>query len=137
MPLTYAWYLKGRIVLIEGTGVITAEDVLLENDIMAEYLAESKGALLHVICDQRYIEEMPDFRALNQSTWRKDPRVGWLVYYGVVNPFFNFMIATGTQLFKLRYKIVESQVDAANFLESVDNSIPRRRKTLVEHNQTS
>jgi hypothetical protein len=137
MPLKYSWYLDGHIVLMESAGIITRDDLIEENTIMQGYLDQLKYPLLHIISDQTHVEKMPDLRDLKMSTWVKDPRVGWFVFYGIKNPVFRFFIATGSQLFHLRNRVVNTQEEAVAFLESVDKMIIPRRKPAKKPDDAS
>ena len=124
MPIEYSWLVEGRVVAMKSSGVLTAEDLISEESVMANYLAHATAPLLHIVADQTGLQKFPDLKLMSSSRWPRDPRVGWFVMYGLNNKILSFVASIGAQLFRMRIRMVSTRADALAFLQKVDSTLP-------------
>ena len=123
MPFTYSWLIKGQVIMIEGYGEVSVEDLEQDNEVIQSYLDESDARFVHIVGDMAELQALPPIREFTINQWANDPRIGWFVLYGMNNRSTNFILAASTQMLNLRTRTVKSLPDATRFLRRVDESI--------------
>jgi hypothetical protein len=116
MPYTTQWFIEGRIIQSKINETLTPELQDSYAALIGNLLDESEMAQSHLMLDYANA----DFPIFHKRSWLKNPRLGWVVIYGVNNPLLRWGLAAVLQLEGMRYRIVDTLSDAVEHLREVD-----------------
>jgi len=129
--IEYRWLVEGHIVIFSGNSEIMPEDIAKENDVLAEFLTNGSGSLVHVIGDDRNLTEFPPLEALNEAEWIKHDKLGYFIIVGmsdVISKMKSSIVATKQ---KIRFRLVDTMEEALDILEYADVSLPKPLKEQI------
>ncbi|MEO8395989.1 MAG: hypothetical protein ABI700_23540 [Chloroflexota bacterium] len=130
MPVDIEWFLENRVVLVYFRGVISLEEIVVAANMTMEYVEKCEAPLLHTLHDASELKQLPhNLKAIRDATQDgfKQPKVGWIVAYDVHDKLIGFLGNMTMQLFRVRYRVVNTQLDAIDFLNAVDSTLPPLR----------
>lgn len=130
MPVDIEWFLENRIVLVHFRGVISLEEIVEAANMTNEYVEKCDAPLLHTLHDASELKQLPhNLKAIRDATQDgfNQPKVGWIVAYEVHDKLVAFLGNVTMQLFRVRYRLVNTQPEALDFLNAVDSTLPPLR----------
>jgi len=140
MPVDIEWFLENRVVLVHFRGVVSIEEIVTASNQTNEYVEKCDAPLLHTLHDAAELKQLPhNLKAIRDATQDdfKQPKLGWIVAYDVHDKLIGFLGNVTMQLFRVRYRVVNTQADALDFLNLVDSTLPPLRpvaeQRLREH----
>jgi hypothetical protein len=127
MPVDASWHLKPRIIRMELRGDVTLPEIAQASEDSIAMMSDSSVELVHVLHDCTALDSLPiRLKDLNDTV--KDsythPQLGWIVAFDVDNAMFQFVGNLTGRLFGIRYRIVDTEADALQWLQEVDSSLP-------------
>jgi hypothetical protein len=122
MPLEYTWFLDGRIVLMQGSGILTTEDFAKEEIIMRQFLDQAPK--IHILIDDRQLDRFPPISVMRSSQWIQDQRVGWFIIFGLRNRLLSVIASTLMRVFGVNGRIFGTFEESIAFLQKVDETLP-------------
>ena len=135
MAYIHKWLIENRILYNEYNGSISKEDIteMVSSDV--EYLDKSDALLVHCLVNIRALTSIPtNIKCLSESTQAilGHPQIGWVIAYGNQIPAGAFITTIVAQLFKTRFRLLNSHNEALDFLKTVDVTLPDLQ-ALYEH----
>lgn len=116
MAYTPQWYIEGRVIQTQKNDRLTPELHTAQDTLINHLLNKSEMVQSHLMIDC----SDAGFPILHKQDWLKNPRLGWVVIYGVEKPLLRWGIAVILQLQGVRYRIVDTLADAVEHLQAVD-----------------
>lgn len=116
MAYTPQWYIEGRVIQTQKNDKLTPELHTAQDTLISHLLSKSEMAQSHLMIDG----SDTGFPILRKQDWLKNPRLGWVVIYGVENSLLRWGMAAVLQLQGVRYRIVDTLTDAIEHLQDVD-----------------
>lgn len=123
----HKWWIKNRVFFNEYNGQTTADDLVAMSEANLEYLENSDAPLVHCIVNIENMTQVPlNIRVVQSGTVKslRHPKMGWLIAYGKSDKMMSFIAQAVTQIFKTRYRLVDTYQEAVEFLQSVDATLP-------------
>jgi len=130
MPVDVEWFLENRVVLVHFRGVISIEEIVIAASQTNAYVEKCDAPLLHTLHDAAELKQLPhNLKAIRDATQDgfKQPKLGWIVAYDVHDKMIGFLGNVTMQLFRVRYRVVNTETDAIDFLNLVDSTLPPLR----------
>jgi len=122
MPVHIRWHIPGRVILIEATGYLTAEEINASQDDSVQLINSTETEIVHVLFDAVHLTSFTrDVFALSNAVQRLlgHPRFGWFVLYGRDDPVVRFIASIVTQIFRRSFKIFRTQEEANEFMDEL------------------
>jgi hypothetical protein len=130
MPISIEWFLEKRILIVTYNGDVTAADLKEAGEAIRAAADQTEGQFLHSIADLSAIGKIPlNLKVITDATRGalSHPQFGWMAVYHMPNPVIQFFGDMATRVFQVRYRVFDEQVDALNFLNAVDGTLPPLR----------
>ena len=124
MPIHVQWYVEGRVIYAQHSGIIT-EEMIAAADAMAGSLINNAQDVVHSIFDARDVENFP----MSIQTFRRtmlnlrNPRNGWIVIVKPFDPVQHYIATTVAHITRSLYHRVDSLYEALAFLQEKDPSL--------------
>ena len=130
MPMSIEWFLEKRILLVTYNGDVSAADLKQAGETIRASIDQTDGQFLHSIADLSAIGKIPlNLKTITDATQGalSHPQFGWMTVYHMPNPVIQFFGDMATRVFQVRYRVFDEQVDALDFLNQVDSTLPPLR----------
>jgi hypothetical protein len=124
MPYTIEWLVPHKVIFERDWGEYSAADLEVFDRELVAYLDSSTAPLVHVIADATDLHHVPLMAAFKDLQFLKHPRLGWYIGIGVANKFVKVITSLVGQVFKIRYRFVDTPAEALAFLQKVDSTLP-------------
>lgn len=128
MPVMLSWFIPERVVYVDLDGDVTADEIRANAAEFAALVDTSPAPLVHVLQDATDLTSLPrELKALSDAVQigYGHPRLGWTVAFGVRNDLLRFIGGLTSRLFSIRYRIVDTQADAIEWLAQMDITLPK------------
>lgn len=113
--ISLAWYQRPNLVIMKMTGKPTDLEVVQATEILYEWFDKAETDLVHLIVDQRELEQLPSIKALTQS--RVSPRRGWIILLSPPNKALSFASSVASQVLQMKVKFVHTMPEAIQILQ--------------------
>lgn len=126
MAYTQEWLIENAVIHSTYAGDLSIEDFQESVSNVVAYFDASDRPLVHVLVDNKDVESHPTrLGELNRLTrpMFDHPKMGWLIIYGYTNPVAKFLSKMLAQIFKTRFRMVETYDEAVEFLQWVDTTL--------------
>ncbi len=133
MPTSVSWFLQDRILIYRFFGVVTLEEVTETSAQGRAYRDSVPSQTVHTMYDTGALKELPiNLRALTRVAQELlcRPAPGWIVTYNVNDCIVTMLANIVSRLLSIPYYAADSEVQALDFLNAVDASLPPLRPLL-------
>ena len=127
MPITNEWFLEKRVLLTTFSGELSVAELTASTEEIRAAIDQSEGQFLHCLGDLGGVTKIPsNLKAITDATEgaMRHPHFGWMIVYDMPNPVIKFFGDIATRFFQVRYRVLDTQVEALEFLNSVDSTLP-------------
>ena len=121
------WLVAGRVIKAEYFDELDLQTMIEIGDELVTMIDSADSPLVHVLMDTERVTQYPHQVAQLVKTANniyRNPRIGWSIVYGREDRLMKFVMTTITGMFKVRFRIFNTQEDAFAFLNSVDQELP-------------
>lgn len=127
MPVSVSWYLEDRVIREVFTGDITLKDIEAASTQTAAMLDSTDTSLVHLLQDYSGVSSFP--RSVNDMNRMVEPlythdRLGRVMAYGLSDSAMQFTATMLGQLFQIRYRVMDTEADALDWLQEMDSTLP-------------
>ncbi len=127
MPVQASWHMKPRIIRMELHDNVTLPEIAQASEVSIEMMNTSPADLVHVLHDCTALDSLPmrlkDLNNVVKESYTH-PQLGWIIAFNVDNPLIQFIGNLTGRFFGIRYRIVDSEADALQWLQEIDSSLP-------------
>ena len=127
MPIETEWFLEKRVLFLNYSGELTLDEVISSSETIRACIDQTEGQLLHCIGDLGGVTKVPmNLKSLSDAAQAalSHPQFGWMLVYNIDNPVVRFLGDMTTRVFQVRYRVLNTQGEALDFLNSVDATLP-------------
>jgi hypothetical protein len=126
MTIELSWLVEKRIIYGSNYGINKITDFEILDRDMLNFLKQCDTESVHLIYDLQKLEVMPSLWESLRFNWHYpvDSRVGWHVFVKINNPLHKTIVTIVGKLLRVRVCCLESSIEALDFLQSVDNTLP-------------
>ncbi len=126
------WYIPGRILLVEYSGVVTIDDLRASLDTMRQLgKTEAKPPYLHIIGDSSprttLDKSLFSLKSLAAVTDLQEDKsmFGWTIHVDPSpNTTINFLLNSVAQIIKSRFRTFPAMESCLSFLNEMDATLP-------------
>jgi len=123
------WLIPQRLVFVRFTGHLTVEDIGQALEMSMDFVDNSTGEHpIHFLHDWTGLENFPtSIGMIRQSTRRKlkdRSKLGWVIAYGSNQRILRFVSDLTFQVFKIRFRMVDTEAEAVQLLQQIDPTLP-------------
>lgn len=122
MPVNINWFIPQRVILLEGIGHISTEDIIESAPNGAAMIESSSYEVVHILFDAENLTSFArDVFGLTRASqhFLGHPRFGWFILYGREDPIVRFTASITTQVFRRSFKIFVTKEEALTFLDEI------------------
>lgn len=127
MPYQLSWYRENYIVLATVSGDFSLAELEAYGNELSQHYLEGAQTPIHVISDVSAMKKFPThaLTAIRTSeSWLRHPKLGWVILIDKnSNPMLRFLLATVTQVVKLKYRMVATPEEALSLLYNLDPAL--------------
>lgn len=126
MKIDTKWLVNQHVVSVEGSGQLSEDDVRECISLLSSMLDESEKTLVHIVINVSQVESIPvNMQLLTDLSkpYLTHTRMGWLIMYGSQNKMIDYSSSIVSQIFKTRFRQVDTREDVISFLKYVDSSL--------------
>jgi hypothetical protein len=130
MPIVNQWFLEKRVLLSTFSGELSLADLTRSTEEIRAAIDQSEGQFLHCIGDLGGLTKIPtNLKAVTDATQgaMRHPHFGWMIVYNMPNQVIKFFGDIATRFFQVRYRVLDTQHEALDFLNQVDSTLPPLR----------
>jgi hypothetical protein len=113
-----------HLLFIVVWGKVSADDLMIYDQNITRILDEASVPLTHAIYDYSNAEAQPSLKELSTLKSGSHPKVGWLMFVGVPNPFVKFLLSITVQLMRARLRFFDTFEEAKQFIQEMDSTLP-------------
>jgi hypothetical protein len=124
MPSRNGWIIDNMAVYAQVSGYIDRQAFLEADKQLNRYLDESNQDLVHFIFDYTGVTRVPPIMTQSQATIARHPRFGWALVFGSDDRIMRFLTSVSAQLFKTRFRMLDSFADVEAHLRTVYPDLP-------------
>ena len=121
-----SWLVENRIIYVYSEGAGSVEGIKQADRDIIRLINMSSAPLVHIILNLENITEMPRLSDSIRARYEfpKHPQCGWSVFVGVKDPIQRMIVAILSNIFKARTRLIDNNVAAIDFLQSIDMTLP-------------
>jgi hypothetical protein len=131
MPIYSTWVVEGHLVYWKSWGALTEDDIA-PYDAESLALLEHTATMLHTIADHTQLQQLPALKGLTTLSAARDPRLGWYLVVGSMNPIIRMMVSIAVQVSKIRLRFFDTFESALEFIREQDSTLPPIEVTEAE-----
>lgn len=124
MPIYSTWIVEGRLTYWKSWGALKAEDIAPYDAESFALLDATTAPLLHTIADHSQLEQLPSLKDLASISAGRDPRVGWYLVVGSINPVIKMLVSIAVQIGNVRLRFFPTFDEALAFICGQDAALP-------------
>jgi hypothetical protein len=126
MSIQISWLVENRIIYWLHTGDGTISNTKEADMEVIRLLEASSAPLVHIILDLQGLKEMPSLADSIRAKYDfpKHPKSGWNIFVGMKDPLQKMVVSFMGNVFKMRARLLENNIEALDFLQSIDSTLP-------------
>ncbi|MFN8451322.1 MAG: hypothetical protein U0521_22755 [Anaerolineae bacterium] len=127
MPVDVSWFLDKRVLMCRFQGNVTIEELRDLAQTGIDSLETCSYPVMHSLYDAAALTSLPiNLQSIAHAASRPyaHPKMGWIAIYNAHVPILAFAADMILRLFRVRYRIVNTQADALDFLNAIDPDLP-------------
>jgi hypothetical protein len=124
MPIYSSWIVEGHLVYWKSWGALKSEDIAPYDAESFAMLDATTAPLLHTIADHSQLEQLPSLKDLATISVARDPRVGWYLVAGSINPIIKMLVSIAVQIGHVRLRFFPTFDEALAFIKEQDATLP-------------
>ncbi len=132
MPIISTWIVEGHLAYWKSWGALKADDIAPYDAESYDLLNATTAPLLHTIADHSQLEQLPSLKDLATISAGRDPRVGWYLVVGSINPVIKMLVSIAVQIGHVRLRFFPTFDEALVFIQGQDATLPPIEVTEVE-----
>jgi hypothetical protein len=125
MPYQISWFIEDKVIAEKFWGDFNDTELAKWEQEICDMLEQTTSPIIHLLLDPAEVKALPSIKAIRHLLIPYHPRIGWVIVYGIRRNYVRALLLFTIFLFKMRYKIVESQNQAVAFLGELDALIPK------------
>ncbi len=133
MPISVSWLLQDRVLICHFLGVLTLEEITETSQQARAYRDSVPDQRVHTLYDSGALKELPiNLKALTQLAQITlcRPKQGWHITYNVNDCLVTMTANIVTRMLGIPYHSTETELQALDFLNSADATLPPLRRLL-------
>jgi hypothetical protein len=125
MSYDVSWLLENRVILTRFGQELADAELPAFNQVVVGYVERGAEPFVHHLVDCRQVEKLASIGAQRRDLkFPTLPKYGWTVFVGIRNPLVRMSLSIAPQLFKIRFRHVNTPEEGLAFLQYVDSTLP-------------
>jgi hypothetical protein len=126
MSIQISWLVENRIIYWLHTGDGTISNTKEADIEVIKLLEASSAPLVHIILDLQELKEMPSLADSIRAKYDfpKHPKNDWNIFVGMKDPLQKMIVSFMGNVFKMHSRLLENNIEALDFLQSIDSTLP-------------